>query len=291
MFKPNMRIAHIIIAHKNQHQLLRLIERLRHPQFDFYIHLDKKAPLSEFDQLREDEQLKLIRNRARVNWGGNSLLKAITNSLEEVVSLNKGYGYIHLLSAQDYPLMPATAIYDYFKSRPNRNFISYDISGNSPWWQLARQRYEQYHFTDFNFKGKYLLQKIINAITPTRKFPGGLPLYGGSNSTWWTITEPCGQYIINTLNNDKKLTRFLKYCWCTDEFVIASLIMNSPFQRQTVNDNLRYLDWSEGKPSPKLLDLPDFESIKNSEMMFARKFDLTLQPEIMDKIDKTCLNF
>jgi hypothetical protein len=43
-----MKIAHLVLAHKNPQQLERMLEALDHPQCDFFIHLDKKADISQF---------------------------------------------------------------------------------------------------------------------------------------------------------------------------------------------------------------------------------------------------
>lgn len=83
------------------------------------------------------------------------------------------------------------------------------------------------------------------------------------------------------------MRKFLKFCWGTDEFVIATMIMNSPFKDQVVNDNLRYIDWSEGNANPKILGLEDFDPILSSNMLFARKFDEHHDREILDKLDQS----
>ena len=40
-----MRIAHLIITYTNPVQTERMIRRMQHPDFDFYIHLDKKVDI------------------------------------------------------------------------------------------------------------------------------------------------------------------------------------------------------------------------------------------------------
>jgi len=285
-----MRIAHIIMAHHYPEQLLRLIQRLGHPQSDFYVHLDKKTPIDEFEFIKEKAEVTFIKNRVKCNWGGNSFLKAIITSLNEVISLNKEYDFINLISAQDYPIASTAYIYDYLKDNLGKNYISFELSKESDWWQKAALRYEKYHFTDFNFKSKYFFEKLINQILPKRKFPGSLELYGSSKSSWWTISGECSKYVAQKLTNDKKLWNFLKYSWGSDEFVITSIIMNSDFKNKVVNDNLRYIDWSEGKARPKILGIADFDKIKNSGMIFARKFDSGVDHQVLEKIDMDCLN-
>jgi len=284
-----MRIAHIILTHKNPAQLARLIETLRHPQFDFYIHVDAKVPADEMKDFKELSDVTFIRDRIECNWGGFTIVKAIFNSISEVLASGIKYDFINLLSGQDYPIRSPQHIYDFLQQQKGKNFISYDAVHNSEWWRTAADRYEKYHFTDLNIKGKFFAERILNLITPTRKFPEYAEVYGGNKGTWWTISGDCAVYMNDKFNNSPKLIRFLKYCWGTDEFVIPTLIMNSPFKDQVINDNLRYIDWSEGNASPKSFDLSDFDEISNSKMLFARKFDLSHDQHILNKIDQELL--
>ncbi|MGY0037938.1 hypothetical protein [Pedobacter sp. NJ-S-72] len=99
------------------------------------------------------------------------------------------------MSGQDYPIKPIGEIYDFFKKNQGYSFVSFDSSNNTLWWKEAVRRYEIFHFTDMNFKGKYFVQKIANSILLKRKFPVSLNLYGGNKSSWWTITPDCAAYL------------------------------------------------------------------------------------------------
>lgn len=273
------------MVHKNPDQLLRLIQRLEHPNTHVFIHVDAKIPIENFSIIKDLKNVYFIKNRVKCNWGGNSLSRGIIAALEEVANQSVKYDFINLLSAQDYPLNNAESIYNYLSLHVGTNFISYEESNDSEWWLSAKSRFEKYHLTDFNFKWKYFFERVLNKIAPKRKFPMEMQLYGGSKSTWWTINGDCAVEITENIAKDKKLKTFLKYCWGTDEFVIPSLIMNSKFKNNTVNNNLRYIDWSEGNAHPKLLTTEDFERLKNSDHLFARKFDSDQDSKILDMID------
>ena len=279
-----MRIAHVIMAHKGPEQMLRMIDRMSHPQFDFYIHVDAKTQLNGFDMLRNRTNVFFIRNRKKCNWGGWSFTKAIISTLAEIIDGGTDYGFFNLLSGQDYPLISPDQIYQYFEQRKGQNFIRYSAE-DSAWWEEATARYGYYHFTDSNIPGKYLIQKLTNALLPKREFPDRMKLYGGSHASWWTISGQCAMHLVHKVSRNSRLDRFLKYCWGTDEFVITTIIMNSPFKEQTVNENFRYIDWSEGGGHPKILETGDFDKIVNSGMMFARKFDAEKDSVILDLLD------
>lgn len=283
-----MRVAHIIMAHKNPNQLVRLIEKLSHDHFDIYIHLDAKSDKTPYLDLLSIPQVYFIKNRVTCNWGGFSFVQAIFSSVTEVLQNGQKYKFINLLSAQDYPIYNSDYIYDYLQVNKGLNFISFDKEG-SDWWIDAKKRYQRYHFTDTKIVGKYLLQSILNRLLPKRKMPMGLVPYGSSDSSWWTLSIDCASYICNQFNESTTLKKFFRFCWGTDEFVIATLVMNSPYKSNVVNNNLRYIDWSEGGAHPKTLTTKDLEKVLHSKKIFARKFDINVDHEILDLLDQHLL--
>ena len=67
-----------------------------------------------------------------------------------------------------------------------------------------------------------------------------------------------------------------------------TIILNSPLQESVVNDDLRFLEWRnpETAGGPAILGTDDFGKIIASSKLFARKFDVTQDAEILDMIDK-----
>lgn len=284
-----MRIAHIITAHKNPVQLEKLIRALSHPDFDFYIHLDKKVPSGSFNYLKEIEGVYFVKDRIVCNWGGFSLVEAIMNSIAQIENSGIAYDFVNLISAQDYPLKPATEIYDFFDEKKGCSFLSFDDSRDSLWWQSAENRYAVFHFTDMNFRGKYVVQAIANTLLSKRKFPAAMELYGGNKSCWWTISMEAAVYLASYLRGNPKMINFLRLTWGCDEFIVATILMNSPFKDKIVNENYRYIDWSSGLAHPKVLLREDHARIVNSGMLFGRKFDIEVDPAILDHLDEYLL--
>jgi hypothetical protein len=99
----------------------------------------------------------------------------------------------------------------------------------------------------------------------------------------------CALYVATFIKNNKQLKRYMKFTWGADEFLIPSIVMNSPFSDKTVNNNLRYIDWSEGGANPKILQIKDLLSLKSSKTFFARKFDILIDKDVLSVIDKDVL--
>lgn len=72
-----MKIAYLIAAHNDPCQLERLIRALHIPNAtDFYIHIDRKSPINEFENVKkriaghEATNITLTSTRVYTNWGG-----------------------------------------------------------------------------------------------------------------------------------------------------------------------------------------------------------------------------
>ncbi|SEN57141.1 Core-2/I-Branching enzyme [bacterium A37T11] len=282
-----MRIAHLIMAHKNPQQLWRLVNVLQHQNADIFIHVDKKVDVSLFITGKLPHNVYFIRQRTKCNWGGFNFLKATFTSLQEILNSGKLYSFFNLLSAQDYPLVSAEKLFNFYALYPNSSFISFDEDAESEWMVKAKERYLSYHLTDVPFRGKYFLQKIINLIIPKKKLPSGYKFYGSANASWWTLSNECVIYLVQKYQTGGDgFFRFIKYSWGSDEFAIPTLLLNSSHRDKLINNNFRYIDWSEGKARPKTLTLADKDKLYHSQMLFARKFDTEVDEIILDVIDE-----
>ena len=284
-----MKICHLILTHKNSQQLLRLAKAISHPNCDIYVHLDKKADVVDFEKIQKEVQCNFIRNRVKVNWGGYSIIDAIITSLNEIRASGKKYDFINFISGQDYPIRSMNEFVTFLSKNAGKCFIAFNRDDDKTWWKENIIRITRYHFNDFAIKGKYVFQRIANAILPLRKFPIQWKLYGGNYSCWWTISSDAADYFAATITQNKKLRRFAKLTWAPDEYLIATVLMNSQFKDRVVNNNYRYIDWTEKKASPKILTKEDISVFIKTDNFFARKFDIEVDADVLDYIDNQVL--
>lgn len=282
-----MRVAHLIIFHEDPTLVERLIHALYHPSFDFYLHLDKKVDAAVFHRLAAIPNTYLIKRRMKVNWGGFSQLKAIACSMEEIFASGKEYGFVNLLSGQDYPIKPAHELYEFLLKHPGKSFLMSE-SPPSPWWKHAPSRFTRYHFVDFGFRGQYRLAYLLSLLMPKRKWPLEGKWYGGPDGAYWILSAAAAKFTYQRLMEDK-IQRFFQYTWGPDEFLINTLLMNSPFKDQIINENYHLIDRSLGGTRPKTLDSNDFEMLRRSHKFFARKFDRRQDAAVLDRIDQELL--
>lgn len=279
---PNpMKLAHLILAHKDPELLERLVKTLQHENADIFIQLDKKANIGDFKYIENIGNTRFISNRVNVGWCCYSTIDATLKGFEQILLSKNDYSHINLISGQDYPLKPIELIQQHFFANPDTTFIhTASIADNE--WEDGKARFTKYSFGDFKIPGKYQLQAIANAILPDRKLPAGLKPYG--RSQWLTITPVCAQYVIDYLKNNPHVKRYFKTVWAVDEVFFQTILANSPYKDTLVDYNLRYIELDAGK-RPINYTMADADKLTNTEALFARKFDRGVSTEVLDYLD------
>jgi len=244
-----------------------------------------------------------------VNRFGYSLSQAMID-LIQTAAVSKEFDYFIYLSGNDYPIKDNNYIYNYLKNNYPSNFINfYPLVGNADFVNHLKK----YRFVDLiQNSPKYiniplrLIRFMLNKLFPIRSFIKGIIPYRGSSS--WCLNRETINYIVKYLNTSKskKYVRFFKSIADSDEIFFQTLILNSPYAKQCryyerdieksmtfmKNENkayLHYIDWSRDREDPAILDMRDYESLKNSDFLFARKFNEQKSNELLNKIDKDLL--
>lgn len=275
-----MRIAHLILTHKNPAQLERLLRALDHPDFDFYVHLDKKTDTRPFNYLAERKNVRFISNRTPVYWAGFGTIQATLNGFREIEIGN--YDYINVISGQDFPLKSANDIYKYIADRQGKEFITCESIEGS--WSIAAPRVRKYHLINWRIPGKFRLEKLVNWLLPPRKFPFDHAIVGRAN--WFTLTPAAIRYSLDFLAEHPELIRYYKYCWGADEFIFSTILYNSPF-RDRIVDNLVYVDWTgQTQGHPRILRADDLPALTHTKKLFGRKFDMEVDARIFDLLEE-----
>jgi len=277
-----MRVAHLVITYTNPLQTERMIRRMAHPKFDFYIHVDRKKDITAYLFLAKIPNVYLIKDRVNVIWAGYNTVEATLRSVKEIFRTGKHYNYIHLMSGQDYPIKSAGYIYDFFVANNGKEFLQFEHFDE--WASESYPRIRTYHLINYRFPGKYRFQWLMNKFLPARKSPLGIEFYG--SSMFWAITSNCLKHIIEVIEKNARFKRFMRFTWGSDEFIFQTLVMNSPFKTNVVNNDLLFLDRDKGAPHPNILTYKHLNKLLNSDKLFARKFDLTKDAIVLDNIDR-----
>jgi len=276
-----MRIAHLILAHKDPNLVERLVKRLHHKNADVYIQLDSKSDIKDFIHIEDIPNTYFVKERIKTVWANYSLIQATLNGFEAIIDSLKDYTHINLLSGQDYPLRPAEEFIQFLSANRNKSFMRLLSIDNNEWPQ-GKDRFVKYSFGDYAYPGRYKFQTLVNTIDKKRSIPYNLKPYGGSQ--WLTITPECAVYAINYIKKYPRAKRFFRQTWCIDEVFFQTILHNSPLRGKLVNDNLRFIE-QEGNTRPTIFTLNDAERITAEGKFFARKFDTQVDTKILDYLD------
>lgn len=285
-----IKIAYIILCHKNFEQINLLIHQLDDGNCDFFVHIDKKSPKYNFNSSRvfsvSDEE------RVDVKWGHVSMVYATINAMKLVWAGNKKYDYVFLISGQDFPLKSNIEIQHFLASNRDLNYIQVLEHTSKDYLQYSKRNTLKY--SDFIMKrsfGAKVLKKLYIVITGgknktfkifKRKNYLGLTFEFGSQ--WWALTYGCFMWMIDYIENNPKYLRYYENCLVPDESFFQTLFMNSPFKNSR-KDFLTYLEWDKNNNNPRVFINSDFDLlIGQDDKIFARKFDFSVDKSIVDKI-------
>jgi hypothetical protein len=108
--------------------------------------------------------------------------------------------------------------------------------------------------------------------------------FGGSMH--WILSREATKYVWSFLRINPGYMRRFRFTLVSDEIFFQTILANSHLRGKLINSDQRYLEWSRrDAPSPEVLTMKDLSKIKSSGMLFARKFDSRVDPNILDALD------
>lgn len=284
-----MKQAILITAYRDFDQLLDLVA-LFDDRFGVYIHIDKKSNCGDriYDSLKGQSQVQWVSSDYTINWGGRNHLLAILSLCKKAFADGK-YSYFHLITGQDLPIKPFDTFFDTLVFEEPVNFLEHFPMPAICWNNGGMERLELYNFYDvFNAKSQGWIIEKLKSIQRKIAFKRNIykdlpPFYGGS--TYWSLHQSAIEMVLDYTKKYPKLLRQLKHTFCSEEFYFQTILLNSPLAPQINNYNLRYIDWKLGEGgSPSILIESDFEALQKSPAFFARKFDIKISRELINRV-------
>jgi hypothetical protein len=297
-----MKIAFLIAAHAYPELLVRLIKRLEDPVASIFVHIDKRADIRPFLALLRERKIRDVRLVPRVSsgWGTFGQVNASLSLLRTALCTDKEAAMFILLSGQDYPLLPPGLMAEYFEKNGSVSFISWARLPWSAWPAGGLERLTHFHF----FLGKdrvefpsadvparrrlRLFYSLCRWFLPTaRTLPQNITFYGGVS--WWSLSRQAAEYIFSYLRENPDYLKIFRYSRSSDEIFFQTILLNWCDAKLT-NNNLRCVFWDGRRGEyPAVLTDEDFDEIKNSGMLFARKVRPDLSSRLLDRIDAELL--
>ena len=287
--------AFLIMAHKDDATFRTLLRLLDDARNDIFVHMDAKNAAwdeSSLGSLVKKAGCYAV-NRVEVAWGGYSQI-VCELMLLEAATAEGHYDFYHLLSGQDLPIKSQDEIHDFFDAHRGVEFVRYQsrpidcyarVYGHRLWNRYGRdKRQKMLWHLDAAFSK---IERLVLPRAPDVEFKKG--------DNWFSIGDSFARYVVSRMSWVEETFR---YSFTADEVFLQTLLWNSPFRgnvyRQLGEENWdaiqRLIDWNRSNgSSPHVFAYEDMAMLRDSPLMFARKFDCEKDARVVEAIEAlTC---
>lgn len=304
-----MKKIYLILAHKSPDQLERQIRALDDEDSTFYVHVDLKSNFNLFTRINKLKNVTLINERVDSGWGDFSIIIATINLIENALK-NHSEGICILMSGSDFPIKSLLQVNSFLLKNKDKIFIDLHEAGSV--WENFNKRITDYRINKGSDKDNFLLLKGFNLKTlfhfllgnitrrqflkiafKKRKLNLNMKFYGGSQ--WWSMGVSDLIKVNDFIQNNRdELFNFFADSHIPDEFFFHSIIMHlkSLGHKIAIEDSLTYVNWTrENCQLPVTFEANDLQELMDQPpgKLFARKFDIEIERQILDNIDEKIL--
>lgn len=301
-----MRICYHLQTHKLPCQVHRLVSRLVTDNPDCIVlvsHDVRGAPL-DVDALRRLGDVHVL--PASGGYGDFSHLQRYLDSVDWLRRRTIAYEWFVNLSGQDYPACPGWRARQLLEGSTADGFLEHFpvLARRSPWGpRRGRDRYyfryrrlreltERQRASLRGLQAINLLQPLVRVNASYGLSVGvrtGVPFhddfacYGGS--FFATVRRACAEYLLDFASAHPMVVRHYRHVLAPEESFLQTVLVNSG-RFSLVNDCKRYFDFSATRYNhPRTLTADDVPSIVDSGAHFARKFDASVDQQVLNQLD------
>jgi len=291
-----MRLAHLILAHKDPLHIKRLSNKLA-TFSDVFIHVDGKADISPFlNDLADCPNIYFTDSRYRCDWAGWGCVEGTIALIRRALNENK-YDRLVFLQGLDYPLKAPHELLKYFEDNRNTEFIrACRISESNDYYFSSRCK-SYWFYTNRNF-----IKRCANFITKkTRlrlrkgfiKDDKRYDVYWGCAQ--WALTGNCASLILGFHDNHPNFNDWFYHSFPSDELYFHTIVFNSRYAANTIYGgaepekaglvNWRNLHYFEYADQIKIFTKDDYPFLINRPEFYIRKVTTELSKDLLDMID------
>ena len=308
--------AVMIMFHKNIEQVLRLVSACSSPETVIILHIDKKYNLdsAQLEQLARMDRVFLTDTRFSGVLDTRSLVDIAMEMVKKAKDVEKLLGihfrYYLLLSGQDYLIKPISYINDALRNAYPEPLI--DCTPHAPDnWIYHKFRYCPLVYSmspavDSAAGPLRIFLKVVRRLAAIsaralrlddfhRFQREGISIYGGS--AWWSLPDVAIDYILSEYDAAPDYVTALLNTNTPEETFFQIMTMRSPV-KELVHINPPDMvaqhckTWAYfsdvGKPfkgHPYIFTAAEYDRLIASDFWIARKFDSTVDSEILDMLD------
>lgn len=267
------RIAYLLLAHAAPAQLGALVRELAGERAAFYVHVDRAARASVFREMqRALEGIPNVRyvERQSTPWGSFALVEATLRCMQAAEDESLGYSHAVLLSERDFPIRPRAEIEAFLAAHADSTFMEWH---DMPFWLDSHHRLRHWH----------LRRRHLHIWIPARRrIPAVVdPIRGGA--MWWCMARDDVRHCLDMAARHPEIARYFRHTDVPDETFFQTLVCARP-GATVVNDSMRFILWDPDAAHPETLTAAHLDAMTASGKLFARKFDETANPGVLDLV-------
>lgn len=304
------RVAYFIQSHRDPEQIVRLVRTLRRgsEQGRIVVHHDAAACALDWTPLAALPDTHLFLSsvpHVRASFAAQA--QPYLDAIERLEREGLEYDWLVNLTAQDYPVKPVAEIEALLGAATADGFIRWwDVqSPESPWSRRkARNRYWHRYKrlpdgAESTLRNLRVLTRVlpihfylpygayVGVRVPRVPFRDGFRCYGGR--TWFSLRRKVALYVRDFLAEHPEVEAHYRGTVAPEESIVQTVLVNS-HRFALVNDDLRYIDYTNAwRGHPRTLTAADLPLLATGRWHFARKFDVTVDREVLDRIDRELL--
>jgi Core-2/I-Branching enzyme len=306
-----VKICYFIQTHQNPEQIYRLVRTIKRtsPNSQILINHNFHRSYLDLTPLQDLSDLHLLENQEYLIRGDFSCqVQPYLNAVNWLFENNSDFDWLINLTGQDYPTQPLSETEDFLAKTDCDGLIRYwDIFADRIPWD-KQKGFKRYYCQYWRIPGRWSYSFLkefqqlppIKQLTPLKFYLTYGPLvgiprrstpfndrfscYGGW--AWYTLSRKCVEYIKTFVDRHPKFVDYYKRTVVPEESFIQTILVNNQ-NFNLLNDDKRYIDYTGAiGGSPRTLTIQDYATITNGKFHFARKFDLTRDAEILDRLDE-----
>jgi hypothetical protein len=286
-----IKIGFVLLTHANSSQILRLVGTLNRMFNSPPIACHHDFSKCWLEESKFPDNVIFVKPSLNTCWGAFSLVEAMLAAMKLLLSHTETLDWIILLSGTDYPIKNAQTIYKDLSAATVDAFVEHiHLHPKYPLDSAQKEYRPRYFRIMLPFTKRQIPLNRIPIPLPfwlMREFTvwrGGFECYVGSQ--WFCTTRKCAQYLLDFHNSHSSMLQFFRGVPCSDEVYFQSIICNAP-DLKTENNNLRYIEMLGAHA--KTLTSADLSKLLTSRAHFARKFDMSIDSDVLDAIDEAIL--
>lgn len=284
LIDTTMKLAFLINVQKDACHLRDLISSLP-ADAEYYIHVDGSRDILRFMRQVHGVNVHFITRRVRTVVGGLSEVSVQVRLIREALSC--GADYLVAIGGLDYPLWSNNRIKEFFSGLGGKQVISAVAlpgMGSRAYEYTDFQLFNDHMWESGSFKGKVRklarlvlsgshIHKTLRIHCPQKTYT----LYKGGTS--WAITRQMGNLIVREWDENDHLKTYFSTSYRPVETFVPTVALNSSLASQCVlvkgedydEESLMPLTYFNGRRSSKVLTEDDFQTVCDSDKMFARQ--------------------